>query len=961
MKKVISKISVYITAFLLMLFSFGFIGNIVNNTAFAMFEDTYTSGTSFEDNAMYLTYADEALIGIDSNGYVWRSNDGSLNMQKNNTQLPMNILSTLGSTADYGSQQYLQYHNGVLVYTTFTDSNTVVYYSTDKGNNWSSVIIGTTASVGYPVTLIYGNGFFALMTARDNEIGNIYTSQDGITWTKKISDVKADFNFSYSNGYFFRTEYPTAAEAYAGNTTIKIYYSVDFINWNNFNAPGALVANSLDSANVSNPIISPMFYNNTFYVVGSFYDTANNHPTYMYSSTTLDSWREITGTNNIAGAFKVVTYQNGFIACTYSSMKMQYIELYGDNQILCRYYPDNWGVVFSYDYENYSAMYPNTVIESQNNLVIGYSGHYGQVVAKSGNDNNQYEVAAFKLYSKAVKHTVIFQDWNGNVITSTEVADGYTAIVPTSPTRDGYTFTGWDKDTSQKITKDTVFTAQYEINKHTVMFLDYNGQEIKTLSVEYGTTLSESDIPVPQRDGYQFTGWSLDTTQAITANTTFVAQYSEVATLTIKYQQPSANFGLLNQFIKTQSTEYTITYDIGETLKNAEYIEFYNSKLKPWIEDYSVDGDYDYDVLFTGWDVAIPETVTKDLTITATFEKLNNVRLEYFSQLRFYTQDSYYICFVGNMKIERLVKTGEVIKLDDFKRADVNYEDYNASRGAFYNNLYNFEFLGWDRDVSVPISEDVIIKGQYNMPTINVRMFDADNYLFNEEEQTISFLSVSDLVGMQSSKDKWDYFVEVLRNFFLFRWDEVAEIAHEKYDFAQYIQTVANYNSNSTQILTPFVVIDTNNPDIYGGIFQNGSVNEDSAILKYYKGNAYDNDLTYWINPIVFANDLYPLTCTVTYGTVLDSALKEVYNIYNFIMDILEDLWAIIRDWWWVIGLIVLAIIFRKELKAFLILVIGWIKSFFKWIGSLFKKWSNKKQKSDKEYKKTKKQIKKKE
>ena len=927
MKKFLSKIPLFIVA-VIMLLSFGVFG--ISGFASAstlyqgVFVDKYNTNSTFE-HSIQAVYAGETLVAVDQYGNVLRAEDGlpssfTVSTKLDNTQV--NYIVNGSDTFMAGGNKYLVYGEGVLVYVCADKSAnaTKVFYSADAGKNWKQY---SDTLNGTPITIAYGNGLFAVMTAESASRAKLYISEDGYSsYVLGSGSFKIDYNFSFSNGYFFTTEY------FEDGTSPEVKYSVDLVSWDSFTSPIApIYSNNGDISMISNPNLWTVRVNNKFYIFG--YQK-------IYTTTDLEGvWSLLSDSTMYTDVYKVVAYQNGILFGGRSAF--YYAEL-TDTDVIFHYNT----IYAAHDLETTkTVVYANIVAESDTKLCLGYSGQYGQYISES-QDNSEYLASALGIYNKQIKHTVTFVDYNGNVISKVEVPDGKTVVVPSDPTRTGYTFTGWDKDTSATITSDTTFTAQYEINKHTVTFTDYNGQVISTCEVNYGSTVNASDIPTPTRDGHQFTGWNMSTTAPITSDTTFVAQYTEMATLTIKYPKVVGTKGLENQFFNTELNQATFTYLIGDVINEGAYLEFYTNTLLPWITDYASDNDYDYDTKFISWDKEIPERITQDTTITANFVELHNVRLEYYSQVRFTTVSNYYYCFIGYLKIERLIPDGETIKLDEFKKPGLDYETYSQYMSTFYNNLRNFEFLGWDTDITAPITEDTIIKGEYNMPTINVKMYDADNYLFNDEDQAISFLSVNDLVALQSSGDKWGYFVEVLRNFFLLRWDEVAELAHDQFDWANYIQSVAFYNTPSSQLLTPFVVLDVQNPDIYGGIFMEGSVEEDSAILKYYKGDVYNNDLTYWINPVVFANDLYPLTTVVTYGVALDSVVKEVEAIWNTIMDIVQWLIDFIMEYWWLILIVVLAIIFRKPLAQFLKMIFDAIKKFFAWLGKKIKNSSKK-------------------
>ena len=115
---------------------------------------------------------------------------------------------------------------------------------------------------------------------------------------------------------------------------------------------------------------------------------------------------------------------------------------------------------------------------------------------------------------------VTFVDWDGTELSSVSVASGEAATAPADPTREGYTFIGWDKDFSA-VTDHMTVTAQYQINRYRVRFFD-DDTLLKTDSVEYQ---SAAVAPAnPYHEGYTFTGWD-QAFDSITSDLDVYAQY----------------------------------------------------------------------------------------------------------------------------------------------------------------------------------------------------------------------------------------------------------------------------------------------------------------------------------------------------------------------------------------------------------------------------------------------------
>ena len=66
-------------------------------------------------------------------------------------------------------------------------------------------------------------------------------------------------------------------------------------------------------------------------------------------------------------------------------------------------------------------------------------------------------------------YQVTFTDYDGTVLKVSEVKEGKTAAAPANPTRNGYTFIGWDKDFTN-VKQDMVVVAQYRVNNYTITY-----------------------------------------------------------------------------------------------------------------------------------------------------------------------------------------------------------------------------------------------------------------------------------------------------------------------------------------------------------------------------------------------------------------------------------------------------------------------------------------------------------
>lgn len=259
---------------------------------------------------------------------------------------------------------------------------------------------------------------------------------------------------------------------------------------------------------------------------------------------------------------------------------------------------------------------------------------------------------------KANQYKVMF-DGNGNTggsAPTTITADYDTSItIPeTTPTKTGYTFTGWKADKvykpgdSYKITdKDVTLVAQWKINTYTVTFTNENGNAIKTETVEHGSDATAPEPPV--KTGYTFNKWDKSFNN-ITGNITVKSVYT-INEYTVKFTDGFGN-ELKSEKIKYNNAATPPTqpqkegyrfigwdkaYDkiTGDITVNAKWIQQFNvaftdgqgNILKTEIVDKNTNATAPEiptrkGYTFAGWDNGF-NNITKETTINATWNIIN--------------------------------------------------------------------------------------------------------------------------------------------------------------------------------------------------------------------------------------------------------------------------------------------------------------------------------------------------
>ncbi len=133
------------------------------------------------------------------------------------------------------------------------------------------------------------------------------------------------------------------------------------------------------------------------------------------------------------------------------------------------------------------------------------------------------------LYAKwiANTYTVTFDTAGGTEIAPITQGYGTAITVPAAPTREGYTFVGWDKSIPTTMPAESItITAQWKINKYTITFDTAGGTEIAPITQDYGTQIASPAAPT--REGYNFVGWDKSIPATMPAeNITITAQWKD--------------------------------------------------------------------------------------------------------------------------------------------------------------------------------------------------------------------------------------------------------------------------------------------------------------------------------------------------------------------------------------------------------------------------------------------------
>lgn len=174
--------------------------------------------------------------------------------------------------------------------------------------------------------------------------------------------------------------------------------------------------------------------------------------------------------------------------------------------------------------------------------------------------------AEYAEYKANLKYTVTFMV-DGQVYQTSELKEGEAITPASAPVKEGYTFSGWSEVPTTMPAHDVVVSGSFSVNSYKLTY-QVDGTEYKTLSVNYGVTLSPEEAPV--KEGYTFSGWT-GLPAAMPAN-------DVVVTGTFSVNSYKVTFMYGDNVLKTITVEYGASIPLPTSLDSERYT------LVEWLE-----------------------------------------------------------------------------------------------------------------------------------------------------------------------------------------------------------------------------------------------------------------------------------------------------------------------------------------------------------------------------------------
>ena len=248
------------------------------------------------------------------------------------------------------------------------------------------------------------------------------------------------------------------------------------------------------------------------------------------------------------------------------------------------------------------------------------------------------------------------------LIASYSLEYGASIVTPEAPEKEGYTFNGWGEDETVPA-GDGIYEGNYSVNTYKLTFI-VDDEVVQELSVDYGATITLPEAP--EKEGYSFDGWSE------------IPETMSAIDVTI-----SGTFTV---------NKYLVTFKVGDEIVQSEYLEYGTKIVVP--EALEKEG-----YTFDGWGEVAKTVPANDLTYEGSYS-VNSYKLTYMID--------------GEMVGEAMVPYGTVVGLMDMP----------AKEG--------YTFSGWSETLATMPARDVTISGTFSINTYLVTFKIGDEVVKSE-------------------------------------------------------------------------------------------------------------------------------------------------------------------------------------------------------------------------------------
>ncbi len=244
------------------------------------------------------------------------------------------------------------------------------------------------------------------------------------------------------------------------------------------------------------------------------------------------------------------------------------------------------------------------------------------------------------LYTETVnEYTVTFTDWNGTVLSTQQVEYGNDAKAPADPTREEYSFSGWDKEFTN-VTEDITVTALYTMLPTYLKgtFNDWKGTNLMeptedenilttTIALEAGSY----KFKVHSMNVWYGNNGTIDNTTTTSSSIGWLMKTGkDNCTLKADGGTYIFNFNKSTHYLEIiyVAPEYTVTFkDYDGTVLDTQTVTQGKGATAPTAP--AREGNAQYSYTFKEWDADF-SAVTSDLTVTAVYtQTVNNYKVEF--------------------------------------------------------------------------------------------------------------------------------------------------------------------------------------------------------------------------------------------------------------------------------------------------------------------------------------------